>query len=103
MTSYKAVPGKLRATTTQLQEAANEWDQAYKVLEATKMGPMTLGIIGKMAGAPDRYNAALESVLDGLKKIKKAIEGAGAELDAVARTYEQKDCEYYEKFGYLRP
>lgn len=101
MTGYRVVPEALRSTTKEIQEAAELWGQIFKVLDAARMGPLTLGFAGMFADAPRRYNESLDVILDKVKNNKEAIEAFAGELDAVARDYEQRDFEYYRKFGYL--
>lgn len=101
MSGYEVVPDALRKTNTQLREAAELWDKAFKALEATRMEQSTMGVVGRMAGVPDTYNEALDIILDKLMIGKKSIEGAAEELNAVACDYEERDYEYYRKFGYM--
>lgn len=101
MTDFQVVPDALRRNVRFLYDAGDCWDAARKALDGEQLGDDALGELGQAHEVVREHNETLEAVLGTLREGVEVLERAGDSLNGVARTYEDKDAEYYEKFGYL--
>ena len=101
-TGYEVVPEALRDAEKAWDTAMINWEFFHLVVrDDLVMGAGDMGLLGREQNFPAAYNAACTEIVDKLKAGARTLEASRDELDAVAREYEAKDAEYYEKFGYL--
>jgi hypothetical protein len=100
--SYEVVPDSLRKAQKAWDQAAFEWG-AFQLMvrDRLDMGPGDMGLLGRVTDFPDEYNEARVAIERKLGAGVRALQDASEQLDKVAKEYESKDAEYYEKFGYL--
>ena len=102
MPDYRVVPEALRANVTQLDEAADLWQEAHKTLrDEGKMADDAFGLLGQAEGVVGQYNEAWKDVTEKLARGHDALARAAAALGLVAADYERMDAAYYGHFGYL--
>lgn len=103
MTDYRVVPEALRDMATEYQDAGDEWGRLVAVLDgaAAELRDDSLGLLGQVANFVSTYNDARTAMLKELRQAQQALSDAGDTLGDVARHYEDKDFEYYRKFGYI--
>lgn len=102
MTDFRVVPDALRKMASEYVDAGEEWAAMIRVLEsATTLGEYDLGLLGQLSGFPSSYNSTRDAAVRELRQGQQALADAGATLSDVARHYEDKDFEFYRKFGYL--
>jgi hypothetical protein len=100
-TSYGVVPDALRTNKIAWDQAEDNWEQfANSLRNDVVMGDGDMGLIGRMAGFPSDYNNARETILKTVGNGQRQMQDVAHTLDDVAKTYEEKDAEYYEQFGY---
>jgi uncharacterized protein YukE len=98
---YRVVPEALRSNVTQLDEAADLWQEAHSMLLKGKMPDNAFGWLGRAEDIAGQYNKAWQGVLDKLARGQEALARAATALDRVADDYERMDAAYYDQFGYL--
>ncbi|HEX6354104.1 hypothetical protein [Actinophytocola sp.] len=101
MTDFRVAPEALRRMATEYVDAGNEWAKMIAVLDAADLGENDLGLLGQMAQFPAAYDATRNLAVRELKQGQEALADAGRVLSDVAKHYEEKDFEFYKKFGYL--
>lgn len=101
MPDYRVVPQALRRNVKFLYDAADAWETAYKALNGKDLASDDLGKLGQIEDVTKSHNTALGDVLKALKDGTEVLHKAGDTLNGVAKVYEAKDAEYYEKFGYM--
>lgn len=104
MTDFRVVPEALRAMATEYLEAGDEWEQMLAAIDgpAATLGEHDLGFLGQVAGFVTTYNGAREAAVKELTKGRESLADAGATLSDIAKHYEDKDFEFYRKFGYVK-
>ncbi|MDT7726509.1 MAG: hypothetical protein QOI21_3085 [Actinomycetota bacterium] len=101
-TGYGVVPDALRDNKKAWDLAYDNWHEFLNGLNGdVVMGEGDMGLIGRLAGFPRDYNAARQTVMETVMSGEVQMQDIAHTLDEVAKTYEEKDGEYYEKFGYL--
>lgn len=99
---YYVVPDALRKNATAWEDvqhnlmglvetARNDWN----------MNDGDMGIIGRNTNFVKQYNEARNEIIEKVVKDSYQSMETKEKLDNVATTYEDKDAEYYKKFGYL--
>ena len=104
--SFEVVPDALRNMVKVLDQAAKDWKDMISALKDLDMKHDDLGAIGKEAEYPKSYKTVRGNVEDKLNDGTHVLEDTSDTLNDVAKHYEAKDGEWYEKFGYspeLRP
>jgi hypothetical protein len=101
-TGYGVVPDALRANKIAWDQAEDNWEAlASGLRNDVVMGGGDMGLIGRLAGFPDDYNNARETILKTVNDGQRQMQDVAHTLDTVAKTYEEKDAEYYRQFGYI--
>jgi uncharacterized protein YukE len=104
VTDYRVVPEALRTMATEYVEAGDEWQQMVDAIngpEAT-LAEHDLGVLGELAGFVTSYNSSRTEAVNELARGRQSLADAGATLSDVAKHYEEKDFEFYRKFGYVK-
>ena len=101
MPDFRVVPEALRANVTQLEEAANLWQEAHNMLLKGKMADDAFGLLGQAENVAGQYHEAWKDVVQKLNRGHDALARAATALGLVAADYERMDAAYYGQFGYL--
>jgi hypothetical protein len=104
VTDYRVVPEALRTMATEYLEAGDEWQEMVDVIDGPEatLAEHDLGLLGEMAGFVTTYNSARTEAVKELTRGRQSLADAGATLGDVAKHYEDKDFEFYRKFGYVK-
>ncbi|KZB79395.1 hypothetical protein [Amycolatopsis regifaucium] len=101
-TGYYVVPDALRKNTEAWQTASNAWNEFLRLgSDYAAMAETDMGLLGMKTGFPRDYNAARETILKTTRLGIEQIDDVRDNLDKVAKEYENRDAEYYERFGYM--
>jgi hypothetical protein len=101
-TGYDVAPDALRANKTAWDQAYDNWHEFFIGLsDDVVMGEGDMGLIGRLTGFSRDYNKARETIMQTVTSGEFQMQDVANALDAVAKRYEEKDGEYYAKFGYL--
>lgn len=101
-TGYSVVPESLRGTTTAWEESRDRWLLLASRMETEFYMPdNAMGLLGREQNFPRTYNEARATIGRKLSEGAEVLGGTSTDLDRVADEYEDRDYEYYKKFGYL--
>ncbi|WP_409492364.1 hypothetical protein [Amycolatopsis sp. cmx-11-12] len=101
-TGYYVVPDALRKNADAWVNTGDAWNEFLKLgSDYAVMVPLDMGLLGMKTNFDRDYNAAREAIMKTTRTGIEQIEDVKAALDKVAKEYENRDAEYYEKFGYM--
>ncbi|QUG99467.1 hypothetical protein HUO13_00420 [Saccharopolyspora erythraea] len=101
-TGYSVVPDSLRGTTTAWEGSRDRWLQLASRMDGEFYMPdNAMGLLGREQNFPQSYNEARSTIARKLAEGAEVLATTSTDLDRVATEYEEKDYEYYKKFGYL--
>ncbi|WP_340681907.1 hypothetical protein LCL61_24645 [Amycolatopsis coloradensis] len=101
-TGYYVVPDALRKNTEAWVTTGDAWREFVdRGSDYAAMAPADMGLLGMKTGFPTDYNVARETILKTARIGIEQIDEVRGNLDKVAKEYENRDAEYYEKFGYM--
>ncbi|MEV6912530.1 hypothetical protein [Amycolatopsis sp. NPDC051071] len=99
---YYVVPDALRKNTDAWVAAGDSWYEFLKLGgDYAAMATLDMGLLGMKTGFARDYNTARETILKTTRLGFEQIQEVRANLDKVAKEYEARDAEYYERFGYM--
>ncbi|MEV6276357.1 hypothetical protein [Nocardia sp. NPDC051832] len=99
MTDFRVVPDALRTQAKELESTSGHYLTSSRYVADNRMGAYVLGVHGRDVATVfnDQLLLAVESKL---KQTQKSIQEAAEKIAYVAWVFENKDYEYYQKFGY---
>ncbi|MEU3623157.1 hypothetical protein [Amycolatopsis coloradensis] len=101
-TGYYVVPDALRKNTDAWVIAGDAWYEFLKLAgDYAAMSDSDMGLLGRKTNFPRDYNVARETILKTTRTGYEQIQEVRDNLDKVAKDYEDRDAEYYERFGYM--
>lgn len=99
---FKVVPEALRRAQMAFDYAQQEWGiLAESMRSEWLMGAGDLGLIGRVSGIVDVYNAVVAEMSSQVETGQVKLARTSDALREVASDYEAVDEEYYEKFGWI--
>ncbi|MFC9896829.1 type VII secretion target [Nocardia sp. NPDC127579] len=98
MTDFHVVPQSLRTAANEMGDAADNWETAQSEI---RQFPLKTGSCGSYAEfAPQAFTQIADVVATKLVQSKGHISQGVEVLKLAAKLYEEKDYEFYSKFGY---
>lgn len=97
---YHVVTEDLRGHAERLGQIATLYENATGWVHGINMGRRDLGVLGQWAKLPDIYTRAKDTFENVFREDAKRLRDAESALIKVKKTYEDKDAEWYRRFGY---
>ncbi|MQA87864.1 MAG: hypothetical protein GEV03_25380 [Streptosporangiales bacterium] len=97
---YHVVPESLRKMAQRLGQIAKLYEDATGWVQGISMRPYDLGLLGAMAKLPDTYNQGTLKFQAEFRQAGERTRDAESALKKVAEVYEDKDAEWWRRFGY---